>query len=210
MTIPIFPLKLVVYPGELLNLHIFEPRYKQLINECNEQDIKFGIPTYIENQKLEYGTLMELKTIHRTYPDGRMDIRTKGLSVFSIDSFFKEMPGKLYPGAEVTMIKNDHNGEFILYEKIKNHLGSLYNHMNIKKDIPEDLEELKTFHLAHHVGLSFDEEYEFLKIPSELKRQRYLIEHMEKMIPLVIQMEEMRKRAQMNGHFKNIIPPSLD
>src|SRR6266576_3115219 len=48
--IPIFPLGIVVYPGEDLNLHIFEPRYKQLINECHAGKKPFGIPTVIENK----------------------------------------------------------------------------------------------------------------------------------------------------------------
>ena len=55
--IPIFPLAIVVYPGEDLNLHIFEPKYKQLINECFEQKKPFGIPVVIDNKMNELGTL---------------------------------------------------------------------------------------------------------------------------------------------------------
>ncbi|MEO1628994.1 MAG: LON peptidase substrate-binding domain-containing protein, partial [Bacteroidota bacterium] len=46
---PLFPLKLVVYPGEQLNLHIFEPRYKQLIRECEQNKVTFGIPAFIND-----------------------------------------------------------------------------------------------------------------------------------------------------------------
>ena len=58
--IPIFPLGLVVYPGESLNLHIFEPRYKQLIQECHAAKKPFGIPTVINNKLQEFGALVEI------------------------------------------------------------------------------------------------------------------------------------------------------
>ena len=65
--IPIFPLSIVVFPGEQLNLHIFEPRYKQLIRECAEQQKPFGIPSVIENNVQELGTLVEIKEIRKVY-----------------------------------------------------------------------------------------------------------------------------------------------
>ena len=57
--IPIFPLGIVVYPGEELNLHIFEPRYKQLITDVNQSKKPFGIPAVIDNKVNEMGTLVE-------------------------------------------------------------------------------------------------------------------------------------------------------
>ena len=76
--IPIFPLGIVVFPGEKLHLHIFEPRYKQLINECKESGKPFGIPTVISNRMNEMGTLVELKDIVQTYDNGEMDIKHRG------------------------------------------------------------------------------------------------------------------------------------
>ena len=63
--IPIFPLNIVVYPGENLNLHIFEPQYKQLINECKETNQPFGIPVVIENKVQEFGTLLEIVEVSK-------------------------------------------------------------------------------------------------------------------------------------------------
>jgi len=73
--IPIFPLALVVYPGEELNLHIFEPRYKQLIAECFEMKKNFGIPSVINDKMADLGTLVEIKEIVKTEENGEMDIR---------------------------------------------------------------------------------------------------------------------------------------
>ncbi len=58
--IPIFPLSTVVYPGEELHLHIFEPRYKQLIIESYNTNRPFGIPAVINNRISELGTLVEI------------------------------------------------------------------------------------------------------------------------------------------------------
>jgi Lon protease-like protein len=79
---PIFPLELVVYPGNNLNLHIFEPRYKQLINDCADTKMPFGIPAVVNRSVGEFGTLVELLEIVNVQPTGEMDIRTRGLKVF--------------------------------------------------------------------------------------------------------------------------------
>ena len=63
--------------------------------------------------------------------------------------------------------------------------------------------------MGHHVGLSLEQEYELLSISSEEDRQDYMLEHLERLIPIVKDMETLRKRVQMNGHFKNIIPPNV-
>ncbi|MEO6949107.1 MAG: LON peptidase substrate-binding domain-containing protein, partial [Ginsengibacter sp.] len=74
--IPLFPLSIVVYPHEDLNLHIFEQRYQQMITECFENKKPFGIPVVIDNQMMEWGTLIEIKEISKKYPGGEMDIKT--------------------------------------------------------------------------------------------------------------------------------------
>ena len=76
--IPIFPLGIVVYPGENVNLHIFEPRYKQLIKECSENKKSFGIPAVLDNRLQERGTLVSVTEVSKVYDNGEMDIKTKG------------------------------------------------------------------------------------------------------------------------------------
>ena len=88
--IPIFPLGIVVYPGEHLNLHIFEPRYKQLIKECHEQKKSFGIPTVIENKMQDIGSLVTITEISKLHDNGEMDIKTKGERVFRILEVIKK------------------------------------------------------------------------------------------------------------------------
>src|SRR5690349_1757729 len=99
--IPIFPLGIVVYPGENLNLHIFEPRYKQLITDCYQNKKVFGIPTVIENKMQDYGSLVEITELSKVHENGEMDIKTRGQKIFRILEVIKEVPDKLYSGAIV-------------------------------------------------------------------------------------------------------------
>lgn len=108
--IPIFPLGIVVYPGEELNLHIFEPRYRQLINECREQGKPFGIPTVIENRLQDFGSLVEITEIVKVHENGEMDIRTRGQRVFRILEVIRSIPDKLYSGAIVNYPDNREQG----------------------------------------------------------------------------------------------------
>ena len=85
----------VVFPDEVLNLHIFEPRYKQLVNDCYAEAKPFGIPTVLENGVNDMGTLVEITEIVEVYEDGKLDIRTKGLQVFKMLELVKAIPDKL-------------------------------------------------------------------------------------------------------------------
>lgn len=207
--IPLFPLKLVVFPDENLNLHIFEPRYKQLIRECEQNAITFGIPAYIDNKIMDFGTEISLVRVEKRYPNGEMDIKTRGIGVFKIQEFYRVAPKKLYSGADIERMENNLNGDYAMYEIILENLEKLFKTLNIKKDLPVHNDEFKTYDIAHHVGFSLEQEYEFLTLPAERLRQEFMLSHLEKLIPVVHEMERLRKRAQLNGHFKNVIPPKL-
>src|SRR4051812_32916205 len=99
--IPIFPLSIVVYPGEHLNLHIFEPKYIQLINECYSEKKSFGIPAVIDKRLQDYGTVMKITEITNVMDNGEMDIRSEGNEVFRVLEVIREIPDKLYSGAIV-------------------------------------------------------------------------------------------------------------
>jgi Lon protease-like protein len=202
--IPIFPLGVVVYPGENLNLHIFEPRYKQLINECYSQQKQFGIPTVIENRLQDYGSLVTIVEITKVHDDGEMDIKTKGSRVFRILEVIKEVPDKLYSGAIVNYPETNEQGNIELMKKVMNSIRELHRLLKVDKDFKKKDEEVKSFDVAHHVGLSLEEEYEMLHLLQERQRQEYLKRHLTKVIPLVAEMEQLKEKIKLNGHFKNL------
>jgi len=206
--LPIFPLQLVAFPSEDLNLHIFEPRYRQMMRECEEQGITFGIPVYLNKRVQEYGTELKLVEVVKRYADGKMDICTKGIGVFVIEEFYSRIPNKLYAGAKVNKLQDNSKGDVMLSTQILEKVEELFELMNIRKEIPSAT-EFTTFAMGHHVGFSMEQEYELLCIKSEEGRQEYMFNHLTQLLPVVREMEALRKRVQMNGHFKNVIPPKI-
>lgn len=202
--IPIFPLNIVVYPGEHLNLHIFEPRYKQLIQECNEQKKPFGIPTVIEDKLQDYGSLVKITEISKVHDNGEMDIKTKGERVFRILEIIKEIPDKLYSGAIVNYPDNLEEGKIELMSKVMKGIRELHDILKVKKEFKNKDDEMKSYDVAHHIGLTLQEEYELLILMDEKQRQEYLKRHLAKVIPLVAGMEQLKEKIKLNGHFKNL------
>lgn len=202
--IPIFPLGIVVYPGEKLNLHIFEPRYKQLISECYQSKKPFGIPTVIENKVQDYGSLAEITELSKTYDNGEMDIRTQGVKVFRILEVIREVPDKLYSGAIVNYPDTYEKGNPEVMRKVMNSIRDLHKLLKVKKNFPKEDGELKAFDVAHHIGLSLEEEYELLGLLDERQRVEYLKRHLTRVIPLVAGMEQLKEKIKLNGHFKNL------
>jgi hypothetical protein len=202
--IPIFPLGIVVYPGENLNLHIFEPRYKQLISECKEVNKPFGIPTVIENKVQDFGSLVEIIEISKVHDNGEMDIKTRGSRIFRILEVIKEIPDKLYSGAIVTYPDNYGQGNPDVMRKVMNSIRDLHKLLKVSKEFKKEDTELNSYDVAHHIGLSLEEEYELLGLMDERQRQEYLKRHLTKVIPMVAGMEQLKEKIKLNGHFKNL------
>lgn len=203
--IPVFPLGIVVYPGESLNLHIFEPRYKQLVNECHAEGKPFGIPTVIDNKLNEMGTLVEIVEMVKVYENGEMDIKTKGLKIFRVLEMIKTIPDKLFSGAIVNYPENiEGPGKPELMQKVVKAIRELHRLLNIEKDFRKPDEELASYDIAHHAGLSLEEEYELLNLLREEQRQEYLKRHLGKVLPVIAEMETLKEKVKLNGHFKNL------
>jgi len=202
--IPLFPLAIVLYPGEELNLHIFEPRYKQLILDSKQSKKPFGIPSVINEKINEVGTLMELIEITKIYENGEMDIKTRGVKVFRMLELVKEIPDRLYSGAVVNYPENIENGKPTLMLKVIATLRQLHSILKVNKSFHKADDDLRSYDVAHHAGLSLAEGYELLQLMNELQRQEYLRQHLLKVLPVVTEMEILKERIQLNGHFKNL------
>jgi Lon protease-like protein len=201
--VPIFPLGIVVYPGEALNLHIFEPRYKQLISDCFSSKKPFGIPAVLNNAVAELGTLVEISEVVTVHEDGKMDIRVKGLQVFRVLEVVKEIPDKLYSGAIVTYPANETAYRNTM-RKVVASVRELHRLLNVSKDFKKEDGALTSYDVAHHAGLSLEEEYEMLGLMKELQRIEYLKRHLAKVLPVVAGMENLKDKIKLNGHFNEL------
>jgi Lon protease-like protein len=203
--IPVFPLGIVVYPGEIVNLHIFEPRYKQLVSECHADGKPFGIPTVIDNRLNEMGTLVRITELVKQYENGEMDIRTQGMRVFRMLELIKTVPDKLFSGAIVNYPDNTEGpGKRALMTKVIQAMRQLHHLLNITKEFHKPDGELVSYDIAHHAGLSLEQEYELLGLLREEQRQEYLKRHLGKVLPVIAEMETLKEKVKLNGHFKNL------
>jgi hypothetical protein len=203
--LPLFPLNLVAFPGEKLNLHIFEPRYKELINECLESNLHFGIPAYIYNKLEGFGTEMKITKLEKRYDDGRMDISTEGISVFELIDYENPLKNKLYAGGNVRILENILDETLESKSILIRNLQKLYELLGLNQAHIYSTNYL-SFEVGHKVGLSIYNEYELLQIKRESERQDYINRHLEKSIPVMLNMEKTKQRIKMNGHFKHLNP----
>jgi uncharacterized protein len=202
--IPIFPLDVIVYPGEPLNLHIFEPRYKQLIRDCMESHKPFGLPSVQNQQVSELGTLMQITEVVKEYDNGELDIRTRGTEIFRVLEVIKELPDKLYHGAIVNYPTNVmEQGDTKIAQLILSEVKRMFDLMGLEKKFPER-SSMISYEIAHLVGLTKEQEYELLSIFTEIQRLEYLRKHLKAITPVLKELEKVKARVQMNGHFRDL------
>lgn len=204
MKLPFFPLRTVFFPGETVPLHIFEERYKQLIHDCRNEAITFGIPVYI-HESIAYGTEVQLVDIVNTYERGEMDVVCVARQVFQVIGFEHELPGKPYAGGRVAFIENINDGDIPTRTKVLALIAELYRLMDIEFT-PIPVEKFNSFILAHKMGLSFEQEYDLLRLPRESERLAFLTGHLENMISVLNQVDRTKKTIELNGDFRNFDP----
>ncbi len=205
--LPLFPLSLVAFPGEQINLHIFEDRYKQLINESLESASNFGIPCYEKGriERLEYGTEVEIEDLVKTYESGEIDISTRATRVFRVMAFENPASGKLYAGGEVFFLDNIYDDESSSRAEMIALIKELYQTINLVKSV-EIASDITSFDIGHKVGLSVEDEYALIQITKESERQAFIIQHLKKTIPILKEVERTKERIRMNGHFRHFDP----
>jgi len=205
--LPLFPLNLVVFPFEKVNLHIFEPRYRQLIEECLQEQSTFGLPPFIGKEMKNRGTQMRVLALRQRYEDGRMDITVEGLKAFELLDFQNPSPNKLYAGGHVQTLPIDEGlADFLLLEQVKVHIEDLYQVLKMPVPVDFGVKTFFSFEAGHKVGLSPEQEYELLCLPTEQERLQLILAHLEQAIPILTEIERTKERIQMNGHFKNFDP----
>ena len=176
--LPLFPLGIVAFPGELVPLHIFEPRYKQLISESADNGMRFGVVTFFQGGLASVGTEMKLERTLRKYEDGKMDIVTRGLRVFRLKSFQHDVEGKLYSGGQVSYGKNDPSFEPDAQAVLVQSYNRMTQRAGSRRLIAAPYPENLSFFIGHDVGLTQAQELQLLAMPVERERQAYLIQHL--------------------------------
>ncbi len=197
--IPLFPLPVVVFPRTVLPLHIFEERYKELVGNAIRDNSEFGIVLSREDGIVNAGCTVMVEKLKQMYPDGRMDIITRGRRRFEIQSLNEE---KAYLQAEVTFFDDDDFSPIPagLKEQAVGHYQAL-SKLGVLSEAPEpDLTDPQlSFQLAHVVpDLNFLSV--LLRHRSETGRLTELNEYLSRYVPRQRAIERVKAIAPTNGH----------
>jgi Lon protease-like protein len=197
--LPLFPLDVVLLPGTPLPLHIFEPRYREMISECLDRSQNFGVLRGKEQELAEIGCTAEILTVTKKYPDGRMDIVTQGRAPFEVLQLNQE---RAFLQAEVVYLQDEPGP--VSQEEI-NQAVKLHGEIMIlagaepEKSMEVDEGQL-SFHLAGSLPLDLDFKQTLLGMKSEAERLRAIISFFETILPTMRRTVHVRRKAGGNGH----------
>jgi Lon protease-like protein len=197
--LPLFPLDLVLLPGTPLPLHIFEPRYREMISECLDRNQHFGVLRGKEQKLAEIGCTAEILTVTKKYEDGRMDIVTEGRMRFEVIQFNQE---RAFLQAEVIYLQDqpDVASQEEIARAVKLH-GEI---MTLAGAEPEKSSEINegqlSFHFAGSLPLDLDFKQTLLGMKSEAERLRAIILFFENILPTMRRTVHVRRKAGGNGH----------
>lgn len=199
--IAMFPLQLVIFPGEVIPLHIFEERYKQLIGECESEGARFIIPTYLNQNVAEVATEVSLVKIMRRTAEGEMDILVRGERVVEILDVYETLDDKLYPGARVVYRDHDPTVDDATADKLRNLVLELARLLDRTSPISEPTHGSLAFSLAPYLELPMPQKLRLLGMNKEQERQEFLITHVEKLVKAV--RDRKSKESQVHGFNHN-------
>jgi Lon protease-like protein len=197
--IPLFPLDLVLLPGAPLPLHVFEPRYKEMISECLTEKSRFGVVRAKEDEVAEIGCSAEIVSVTKKYPDGRMDILTEGRRPFEVMHLNRD---RAFLRAEVLFLHDQSSrpttDEIAAARKLHQEVAAL---AGIHEDATDATDESQlSFNLAGSLPLDLDFKQTLLGIRSEAERLRALISFFETVLPGLRRAAQVRRTSGGNGH----------
>jgi Lon protease-like protein len=202
--IPLFPLNVVLLPGAILPLHIFEPRYRQMVRHCVAEKCEFGVLLASPKGIVRVGCTAEVTEVVKRYNDGRMDIVTVGRSPFRITQLVN---ADAYANDELLEGDVDFldDREYRTDACTQNELTRLYEvcHTLIFEDYPRNIEsetaEYLSFVVASTLPLDLLCKQQILELRSEADRQQRLVGYLREWAPHLQKEEKARARAGGSG-----------
>lgn len=189
--IPMFPLAILPLPGELVPLHIFESRYRELLLDAENNDISFGIYCSHEVNKKKIGSLVRLESIIKRYPGGETDIIVKCLDIFTMGKLMRTFKTKKYPGGDVEFwhVDTERFPGSELYELFLTYLR--------KRKINEHNTSFTIYQVAHELSLDLIDRYKFLNLTTD-RVESYLLNRIHYQIHLLSQEEKSKDVYHLN------------
>jgi len=195
LTIPMFPLNMVVLPGETVKLHIYEERYKQLINDCLENEAHFGIPFSVNGKVKSYGVEVSIKKVIKIFDNGEMDIMVQGERVFSILDYSSTLKPKLY-GAAIIQYEEEEMPKATHYLQ---ELAMEYLSLSQNKMVDyETFDAVSLYDIANLLTLSAKEKYQLISIKTFDEKEKSLCNTFRQAICIFEKEVELKDRFIFN------------
>ncbi len=179
--LPIFPLDLVLLPGIPLPLHIFEPRYKEMIAECLAQKKPFGIVRASSEGVADIGCTAEIVSVTKQYDDGRMDILTRGVDRFEVLQVNGE---RSFLQAEIAVVDNEPGtpSQQTVQQAVRLH-AEVLKLAGGEASGPAEAATNLSFLIAGSLPLDLDFKQNLLATLSEAKRLEAVVTYLETVLP---------------------------
>lgn len=195
LTIPMFPLNMVLLPGETKTLHIYEERYKQLVSDCLLNEAHFGIPFVHQKLVGNYGIEVKINHIIKTYDNGEMDILIEGVKVFKLMEFSSVLSPKLY-GAGIINQEQEFNvrASVVLQDLIKEYMW-LSQHNTVQEDA---FDNANIYSIARLLDISSPEKYELIKAETPAEKEALLKSKIKLFIHLIKTENDLQSKFILN------------
>jgi len=191
----LFPLHSFVLPNEELPLRIFEPRYKELINDVIESGMTFGIPFISADGITHIGTEVSLEKVLAENSKGEMVIMIKGVKIFQVLTFSQKLPGKLYGGGQVVDWNTDHQTNnpdiMVLVKKLGLNFNGLYGTL-------PTIDKADIYDIANKIYLSPEEKFRLVTLGNLRKKELFLHKMLQFQALIKNQEEQLRSNFSLN------------
>jgi uncharacterized protein len=189
--IPMFPLSIFPLPGEMVPLHIFEPRYRQLLVDAETKDFSFGIYFSHVSNLNKYGSLVKLESVIKHYAGGESDIIVKCHDLFTLNTLYRTYRDKLYPGGEVSLLEID-----LAASASTKLINRFVEYMQWAK-IGAMPKNISVFHVANELNLDFESKLKLIDQEGE-KQEAFLYNQLNYHLQLLQQAEKAKDVFHLN------------
>ena len=197
---PLFPLGLVLLPGEAVPLHIFEERYKLMVGECLERGSEFGILWLSDDGLQEVGCTAQIVQVLERFDDGRLNILVKGAARFRLLQRIEDMP---YPGGQVELLADAESPvDAEAAGEARERYAELVERVTDERPAEDELAQLDAYAMAASLEVAPEAKQQLLELRSEEERLARLAELLEATIAQLDRAEQAAERARSNGRVR--------
>lgn len=196
---PLFPLGLVLLPGETVPLHIFEERYRLMIGECLEEEREFGIVWLSDDGLKDVGCAAEITQVIERFDDGRLNILVRGTSPFRLERRIGDLP---YPAGDVEPLEDDDSADEEKLERVRTAYADLVEEVTDSRPDPEALAGLGAYGMAATLEIAPGAKQALLELRSEPARLEQLEALFAEALKRIRTAAKVAEQASGNGHLK--------